>query len=96
MSTERLIAGDQLPSSVLSSSHSIRYASELGRIFEELPNATIVSVSRPDASDITPLLLSYTIELEYKQVNYILCIIIQCAFHLCYSFLLFTCIVTHI
>ncbi|XP_022870656.1 phospholipase D zeta 1-like isoform X2 [Olea europaea var. sylvestris] len=72
MSTERLIAGDQLPSSVLSSSHSIRYASELGRIFEELPNATIVSVSRPDASDITPLLLSYTIELEYKQFKWLL------------------------
>lgn len=95
MSSERLIAGDHLPSSALSPSHSIRHATEPARIFEELPKATIVSVSRPDASDITPLLLSYTIELEYKQVNYLLCIIIQCAFHLCYSFQLFTCI-THI
>ncbi|KAF7813523.1 phospholipase D zeta 1 isoform X1 [Senna tora] len=32
------------------------------RIFEELPEATIVSVSRPDAGDISPMLLSYTIE----------------------------------
>ncbi|KAL2941082.1 Phospholipase D zeta 1 [Bienertia sinuspersici] len=38
-------------------------------IFEELPKATILSVSRPDVSDITPLLLSYTIELHYKQVS---------------------------
>lgn len=36
-------------------------------IFEELPKASIVSVSRPDASDISPLLLSYTIEFQYKQ-----------------------------
>lgn len=37
-------------------------------IFDELPTATIVSVSRPDAGDFTPLLLSYTIEFQYKQV----------------------------
>ncbi|KAL0454752.1 UNVERIFIED_CONTAM: Phospholipase D zeta 1 [Sesamum latifolium] len=73
MSTERLISGgDQ---SAVSSSHSLRYCGEAAaaRIFEELPTATIVSVSRPDASDITPLLLSYTIELQYKQVSSILC-----------------------
>lgn len=29
--------------------------------------ATIVSVSRPDTSDISPMLLSYTIEFQYKQ-----------------------------
>ncbi|KAI3448533.1 hypothetical protein Pfo_005198 [Paulownia fortunei] len=70
MSTERLISGgDQ---SAVSSSHSLRYGGEAtpARIFEELPMATIVSVSRPDASDITPLLLSYTIELQYKQFKW--------------------------
>lgn len=41
-------------------------------IFDELPNATIVSVSRPDASDITPMLLSYTIEFKYKQFKWTL------------------------
>jgi phospholipase D1/2 len=41
---------------------------ETERIFEELPRGTVVSVSRPDAGDITPMLLTYTIELEYKQV----------------------------
>ncbi|XP_020267613.1 phospholipase D zeta 1-like isoform X2 [Asparagus officinalis] len=39
-------------------------------IFDELPAATIVSVSRPDASDITPVLLSYTIEFQYKQFKW--------------------------
>lgn len=39
-------------------------------IFEELPKATIVSVSRPDVSDITPMLLSYTIEFQYKQYKW--------------------------
>ncbi|KAL0348053.1 UNVERIFIED_CONTAM: Phospholipase D zeta 1 [Sesamum angustifolium] len=70
MSTERLISGgDQ---SAVSSSHSLRCFGEAAaaRIFEELPTATIVSVSRPDASDITPLLLSYTIELQYKQFKW--------------------------
>ncbi|GJT65663.1 phospholipase D zeta 1-like protein [Tanacetum coccineum] len=42
------------------------------RIFDELPKATILSVSRPDASDIGPLLLSYTIQLEYKQFKWCL------------------------
>lgn len=41
---------------------------EPNRIFDELPRATIVSVSRPDAGDISPMLLSYTIEFQYKQV----------------------------
>ncbi|KAK8946601.1 Phospholipase D p1 [Platanthera zijinensis] len=39
-------------------------------IFDELPKASIVSVSRPDASDITPMLLSYTIEFKYKQFKW--------------------------
>jgi len=42
---------------------------EANRIFEELPKATIVSVSRPDASDISPMQLSYTIQVQYRQVT---------------------------
>jgi phospholipase D1/2 len=41
---------------------------ESARVFDELPRARIVAVSRPDAGDITPMLLSYTVELQYKQV----------------------------
>lgn len=41
-----------------------------GSIFDELPTATIVSVSRPDASDISPVLLTYTIEFQYKQFKW--------------------------
>ncbi|XP_068333379.1 phospholipase D zeta 1-like isoform X1 [Pyrus communis] len=43
---------------------------EPARIFDELPSATIVSVSRPDAGDISPVLLSYTIEFQYKQFKW--------------------------
>ncbi|XVF38771.1 hypothetical protein REPUB_Repub20aG0130800 [Reevesia pubescens] len=43
---------------------------ESTRIFDELPKATIVSVSRPDAGDISPMLLSYTIEFQYKQFKW--------------------------
>ncbi|GMP60403.1 hypothetical protein CsSME_00023283 [Camellia sinensis var. sinensis] len=46
------------------------YGPEPPRIFEELPRGTIVSVSRPDASDISPLQLSYTIEIQYKQFKW--------------------------
>ena len=42
---------------------------EAARIFDELPKATIVSVSRPDAGDISPMQLSYTIQFQYKQVH---------------------------
>ncbi|KAI4372290.1 hypothetical protein MLD38_010537 [Melastoma candidum] len=42
------------------------------RIFEELPRAHIVSVSRPDTADISPMLLAYTIELQYKQFKWTL------------------------
>ncbi|KAA8545205.1 hypothetical protein F0562_019906 [Nyssa sinensis] len=79
MSLEQLIAGgashyvpiqsDSLPPE-MPSSHSFWYFPEPARIFEELPKATIVSVSRPDASDISPLLLSYVIELQYKQFKW--------------------------
>lgn len=41
-----------------------------GVIFEELPKATIVSVSRPDSGDTSPILLSYTIEIQYKQFKW--------------------------
>lgn len=45
-------------------------STEPTRIFDELPAAMIVSVSRPDAGDISPMLLSYTIEFQYKQVPF--------------------------
>lgn len=44
-------------------------SAEVARIFDELPKAAIVSVSRPDAGDISPMLLSYMIEFQYKQVT---------------------------
>ncbi|RRT45485.1 hypothetical protein B296_00053236 [Ensete ventricosum] len=53
------------------SSHSFRLR-EHPRIFDELPKADIVSVSRPDARDISPMLLSYTVEFRYKQVYSVL------------------------
>ncbi|MQM13644.1 hypothetical protein Taro_046568 [Colocasia esculenta] len=57
----------------MTSSHSYRQQGpDPDWIFEELPKATIVSVSRPDASDITPMLLSYTIEFRYKQKRVII------------------------
>lgn len=67
MSTEKLI--ENVPASAMSSTHSLRYYTEPATIFDELPTATIIGVSRPDASDISPLLLSYTIEVQYKQVK---------------------------
>lgn len=55
--------------SMMSSFFSFRQSqSESTRMFDELPKATIMQVSRPDASDISPMLLSYTIEFRYKQV----------------------------
>ena len=68
MSSERLIACDMLQSEgVESRSHSTKQCCEPVWIFEELPKATIVSVSRPDTGDFSPMLLSYTIEFHYKQ-----------------------------
>ncbi|EPS65448.1 hypothetical protein M569_09329, partial [Genlisea aurea] len=43
---------------------------ESNRIFDQLPKASIVQVSRPDAGDISPALLSYTIEFQYKQFKW--------------------------
>ena len=44
-------------------------SAELTRIFDELPEASIVSISRPDPGDIIPAPLFYTIEIQYKQVR---------------------------
>ncbi|GAB4843659.1 Phospholipase D zeta 1 [Ancistrocladus abbreviatus] len=81
MASERLIGGDSVrylpmdsePSSthMMSSFFSFNQsAADSTRIFEELPKAIIVNVSRPDASDISPMLLSYTIELQYKEFKW--------------------------
>lgn len=40
------------------------------RIFEELPRATVVEVSRPDLNDLSHIQLVYTIEIEYKQFKW--------------------------
>ncbi|KAK9288199.1 hypothetical protein L1049_016648 [Liquidambar formosana] len=59
-------------SATMSSFLSFRQCPESTRIFDELPKATIVHVSRPDAADISPMLLSYTIEFQYKQFKWCL------------------------
>ncbi|XP_024029997.1 phospholipase D zeta 1 [Morus notabilis] len=51
-------------------SFSFSLRPEPTRIFDQLPKATIVQVSRPDAGDISPMLLSYTIEFQYKQFKW--------------------------
>ncbi|ONI04374.1 hypothetical protein PRUPE_6G317900 [Prunus persica] len=67
MSSEKLIANG----AVLSEAMNMNAASfSFTPIFEELPVATIVSVSRPDTGDISPMLLSYTIEFQYKQFKW--------------------------
>ncbi|KAI3459247.1 hypothetical protein Pfo_015910 [Paulownia fortunei] len=43
---------------------------EAARIFDELPKATIIQVSRPDAGDISPIQLTYTIEFQYKEFKW--------------------------
>jgi len=50
-------------------SFSLSLRPEPTRIFDQLPKASIVQVSRPDAGDISPMLLSYTIEFQYKQAR---------------------------
>ncbi|XP_058723509.1 phospholipase D zeta 1 [Vicia villosa] len=85
MATEKLMAGggpryvqmkssppSSPPTADISSSLSFRHsaAGDMFRIFDELPKATIISVSRPDPSDISPMQLSYTIEVEYKQFKW--------------------------
>ncbi|XP_048427822.1 phospholipase D zeta 1 isoform X2 [Pyrus x bretschneideri] len=78
MESEQLISGGgsrylqmRSESAISPSSFLCRLSSfEPARIFDELPSATIVSVSRPDAGDISPVLLSYTIEFQYKQFKW--------------------------
>ena len=72
MSSERLLNANGVPHSwgMSAASHSSYHWDEPAWIFDELPTATIVSVSRPDTGDISPMLLSYTIEFHYKQARY--------------------------
>ncbi|KAK6911613.1 Phospholipase D/Transphosphatidylase [Dillenia turbinata] len=65
------------PETAISSTYSFLQCGDVTRIFEELPTATIVSVSGPEAADhhqITPnpMLFTYTIELQYKQFRWCL------------------------
>nr|KJB28678.1 hypothetical protein B456_005G062100 [Gossypium raimondii] len=66
------VQSEPLTPSMMSSFFSFApgVAPESTRIFDELPKATIVSVSRPDAGDISPMLLSYTIEFRYKHFKW--------------------------
>ncbi|XP_012088961.3 phospholipase D zeta 1 isoform X2 [Jatropha curcas] len=57
-------------SAMLHQSYSLRQFPQLCWIFDELPKATIVSVSKPDTGDISLILLSYTIELQFKQFHW--------------------------
>ncbi|CAH9073877.1 unnamed protein product [Cuscuta epithymum] len=74
MLREKLVGENCVSSSALSSSHSLLSNAEPDRIFDELPEANIVSVSRAEPGDIgfTPLLLTYTIQLRYKQFQWVL------------------------
>ncbi|KAM7272332.1 hypothetical protein ACFE04_026995 [Oxalis oulophora] len=72
MSKETLLDKNGNFSDTLPKSNSFRQWDDATwhNIFEELPVATIVSVSRPDTRDFSPMLLSYTIEIQYKQVKW--------------------------
>ncbi|CAK9145612.1 unnamed protein product [Ilex paraguariensis] len=81
-SSEQLVSGSGGPkyvqmqseplTSMMSSFFSFHHieGTETTRIFDELPRAAIVQVSRPDAGDISPMLLTYTIEFQYKQFKW--------------------------
>lgn len=69
-SGHRYVKMQSEPPMTTSTSFRQQQSAESTWIFEELPKATIVSVSRPDVSDITPVLLSYTIEIQYKQFKW--------------------------
>lgn len=75
MSTERLIADKTQYSDNGTHRHLPRSCSSssplIPRIFEELPKATIVSVLKPETTDFSPMLLSYNIELKYKQACFL-------------------------
>ena len=72
MTTEQLVSGGGHRYVQMQSEPSMtsfrQSGAESARIFDELPKATIVSVSRPEAGDISPMLLTYTMEFQYKQV----------------------------
>ncbi|URD81126.1 phospholipase d [Musa troglodytarum] len=70
------------PSIAVPSSHSFRLQ-EHPLIFDELPKADIVSVSRPDATDIIPMLLSYTVEFRYKSKDGSKILVLVCLCLLC-------------
>ncbi|XP_031373090.1 phospholipase D zeta 2-like [Punica granatum] len=77
MSTERLIPNRMAKSHSMHLPHasSQRHCAadaESNWIFDELPKATILSVSKPDPADFSPILLSYTIEVQYKQFKWCL------------------------
>ncbi|XP_071692997.1 phospholipase D zeta 1-like [Rutidosis leptorrhynchoides] len=58
------------PAAIISSFFSLQNPPEASRIFDELPKATVVQVSRNDAGDISPMLLTYTIDFQYKQFKW--------------------------
>ncbi|KAF8015958.1 hypothetical protein BT93_H1492 [Corymbia citriodora subsp. variegata] len=72
MLTERLIAEGAPEPGTIPRAASQRQCIESDWIFDELPAATIVSVSRPESGEFSPMLLSYTIELQYKQFKWLL------------------------
>ncbi|GAV58550.1 PLDc domain-containing protein/PLDc_2 domain-containing protein, partial [Cephalotus follicularis] len=69
MSTEKLIVSS-MQSDALQPSSALLQCPDDTWIFEELPLATIVSVSRPETGDISPMLLSYIIQIQYKQFKW--------------------------
>ncbi|CAN8260345.1 unnamed protein product [Cochlearia groenlandica] len=75
MSTEKLLIHNGVKSDGVirrTKTDATAAAVEGSQIFDELPKATIISVSRPDTTDFSPLLLSYTFELQYKQFKWTL------------------------
>ncbi|XP_050223609.1 phospholipase D zeta 1-like [Mercurialis annua] len=72
---EPLLDGTAVPSCSdptisLHQSYSFRNFPQLCWIFDELPTATVVSVSKPETGDISPIVFSYTIEIQYKQFKW--------------------------
>ncbi|KAK4795592.1 hypothetical protein SAY86_027918 [Trapa natans] len=71
MSTERLISNGAAETQSVPRFGSHRHCAVEGDwIFDELPRAIILSVSRPETADFSPMLLSYTIEVRYKQFKW--------------------------
>lgn len=72
MSTERLLVEgpSEAGGGAVPRASSQRQCLDSDWIFDELPAATIVSVSRPETGEFSPMLLSYTIELQYKQFKW--------------------------